>query len=105
MSTHPSRDPRFHEGERKPAYVPIAVAIMIACPLISCFLIDAQGLCNPPWPGTGGSCGVLFTGYAGPANYPYLEIEGACIIFAGSLVGYLVFIWRSATRGYSYNSW
>ena len=110
MSTHTSRDPQFHQGETKPFYIPIAIGIMIACPLISCFVIDAQGLCPGPWPGgaNGGSssnCGVLFSGYAGPANYPYLEIEGACIMLGGVLVGYLVLIWRSATRGYSYNSW
>lgn len=104
MSEHASRDPRFHEGVRKPYYVGIGIAIMWACTFIACFVIDAQGLCPPPWPNSSG-CAVLFSGYAGPANYPYLEIEGACIIFAGSLVGYLVFIWRSATRGYSYNSW
>jgi hypothetical protein len=104
MSTHSSRDPEFHHGQTKPAFIIIGIAIMWPCPFIACFVIDAQGLCPPPWPNSSG-CSVLFSGYAGPANYPWLELEGAGVIWAGALIGYLVFIWRSATRGYSYNSW
>ncbi len=93
----------IHEGRRHDNYIPVGVAIMMAACLITIFVVDAQGLCPPPWPNSSG-CAVLFSGYAGPANYPWLELEGAGIIWAGTLVAYFVFIWRAQTLSYKY-SW
>ncbi len=102
MST-PSERMGVHQGERHDAYIPIGIAIMMTACLITIFIVDAQGLCPPPWPNSAASC-VFFAGYGGGSGYPYLELEGAGIIWGGTLVAYFVFIWRAQVLSYKY-SW
>ena len=72
-------DPPTSGLERKqhPQYIPVAVAIMLACCLTTIFVIHPQ-----------------LNGYGG-GNDPVTFYEGVAVIIAGVLVGYVALIFRS----------
>ncbi len=75
MSTHTDSYARI--GKRHDEYLPIGSALMIACCLVTIFVISPQG-----------------NGYAGGSN-PLALWESAGVIWAGVLVGYIALIFRA----------
>lgn len=76
MSTYDASG-RVQQRKRHDEYLPIAVAIMLACCFVTIFGINAQA-----------------GGYGG-GNNPVVFYESAGLIIGGVLIGYLAFIFRA----------
>ncbi|MGI0046285.1 MAG: hypothetical protein ACREBB_03745 [Nitrosotalea sp.] len=76
MSTYDSSG-KSQEKKRHDGYLPIAVAIMLACCFAVIFGINAEA-----------------GGYGGGSN-PLAFYEGAGVMSAGVLIGYIVFVFRA----------
>ena len=77
MSTYDASGKETHQRKRHDGYLPIAVAIMLACCFGCIFGINAES-----------------GGYGGGTN-PASFYESAGLMSAGVLIGYLAFVFRA----------
>lgn len=75
MSTYDASG-KIQQRKRHDEYLPIAVAIMLACVLVTIFVIDPEA-----------------GGYGGGSN-PVAFYESAGLVFAGVLIGYVALVFR-----------
>ena len=76
MSTYGGRTEEF-EGKHHYGYLPIAVALMLICSIVTIFVVNPQA-----------------GGYGG-GNNPLSMWEAAGLIWGGVLVGYIALVFRA----------